>query len=203
MPTPVQQTPTRPEDHRRQPKKKRPYPLLDYPPQDAIRLLAQENRVKTASLVSSVCSQVALYPMDAIKTRMQVYKFPSVWSCLSEMKRTEGLRKGLYRGIVGPTISYSAVRMITFEWYANMKYTIDEAVMATTGESILVHVNTMGTKPTLLSTACFTLAGAITGFGVSFLACKFFFAFLLQLSSVYYETQSSKRLLIIQVHLSC
>ena len=61
--------------------------------------MAKENRVKTASLVSSVCSQVVLYPMDAIKTRMQVYKFSSVWSCLGEMKQTEGLRKGLYRGM--------------------------------------------------------------------------------------------------------
>jgi solute carrier family 25 carnitine/acylcarnitine transporter 20/29 len=161
----------RPEEHRRPPKKIRQYPLTSYPPGEVVKILAQENRIKTASLVSSVASQVALYPMDAIKTRMQVYKFASVWSCLSEIKRTEGLRKGLYRGIVGPTISYSLVRMITFEWYADMKYTVDETLAAMTGESILVQVNTIGSKPTLLSTASFATAGAITGFGVSFLAC--------------------------------
>jgi hypothetical protein len=63
--------------------------------------------------------------------------------------------------------------MITFEWYADMKYNIDDAVTAMTGNSILVQVNTIGSRPTLLSTGCFTLAGAITGFGVSFLACPF------------------------------
>jgi hypothetical protein len=163
----------RPEEHRRPPKKPRPYPLHTYPPFEAAKIIAQENRVKLASLVSSVCSQVALYPMDSIKTRMQVYKFSSVWNCLNEIKRTEGLRKGLYRGIVSPTFSYSIVRMITFEWYADMKYNVDDLVMAMTGNSILVQVNTIGSRPTLLSTSCFTLAGAITGFGVSFLACPF------------------------------
>jgi hypothetical protein len=73
---------------------------------------------------------------------------------------------------VGPTVSYSIVRMITFEWYANMKYNVDDAVTSWTGDSILVQVNTIGSRPTLLSTACFTLAGAVTGFGVSFLACR-------------------------------
>jgi hypothetical protein len=78
----------------------------------------------------------------------------------------------MHAGIVGPTISYSIVRMVTFEWYAKMKYNVDDALMAATGKSILVEVNTIGSTPTLLSTACFTLAGAVTGFGVSFLACK-------------------------------
>jgi hypothetical protein len=65
----------KPEDHRRPKKKKREYPLSSYPGREVVKILAQENRIKTASLVSSVASQVALYPMDAIKTRMQVYKF--------------------------------------------------------------------------------------------------------------------------------
>jgi hypothetical protein len=47
-----------PADHRRP--KKRPYPLHTYPPEQIIKILAVENRVKAASLVSSVCSQVAL-----------------------------------------------------------------------------------------------------------------------------------------------
>jgi solute carrier family 25 (mitochondrial carnitine/acylcarnitine transporter), member 20/29 len=63
--------------------------------------------------------------------------------------------------------------MITFDWYAKMKYNIDDYVETFTGKSILVEINTLGSKPTLLSTACFTTAGAITGFGVSFLACPF------------------------------
>jgi hypothetical protein len=100
-------------------------------------------------------------------------KFNSIWSCLDSIKRTEGLRKGLYRGILGPTVSYSIVRMLTFEWYAGMKYNVDDAAAAITGRSILVEVNTVGSRPTLLSTGCFTLAGAITGFGISFLACPF------------------------------
>jgi solute carrier family 25 (mitochondrial carnitine/acylcarnitine transporter), member 20/29 len=73
----------------------------------------------------------------------------------------------------GPTVSYTAVRMITFDWYNKMKYNIDDAVFGMTGKSILVHVNTIGTKPTFLSAACFTAAGATTGFFVSFLACPF------------------------------
>jgi len=162
-----------PEEHRRPPKKPRPYPLHTYPPLELAKILVQENRIKTASLISSVASQVALYPMDAIKTRMQVYKFASVFDCIREVRRTEGLRKGLYRGIVGPTFSYSIVRMITFEWYAAMKYNIDDAVYSMTGKSILEQVNTPGSTPTLLSTTCFAAAGAITGFGVSFLACPF------------------------------
>jgi hypothetical protein len=63
--------------------------------------------------------------------------------------------------------------MITFEWYAAMKYNIDDAVYSMTGKSILEQVNSPGSHPTILSTACFTAAGAITGFGVSFLACPF------------------------------
>jgi solute carrier family 25 carnitine/acylcarnitine transporter 20/29 len=138
-----------------------------------LKILAIENRVKAASLVSSVCSQVALYPMDSIKTRMQVSQFRSVWDCLNHMRHTEGLRMGLYRGIFGPTVSYTFVRMLTFDWYAKMKYNIDDYVETLTGKSILVQVNTLGSTPTLLSTACFTTAGAVTGFTVSFLACPF------------------------------
>jgi solute carrier family 25 (mitochondrial carnitine/acylcarnitine transporter), member 20/29 len=63
--------------------------------------------------------------------------------------------------------------MLTFEWYADMKYNVDDAAAALTGRSILVEVNTVGSRPTVLSTGCFTLAGAVTGFGVSFLACPF------------------------------
>ncbi|KAF2672831.1 mitochondrial carrier [Microthyrium microscopicum] len=163
----------RPQDHRRPRQRARPYPLSDYAPTQIAKILAQENRVKTASLVSSICSQVALYPMDSIKTRMQVHKFSSVYDCISEIKRTEGLRHGLYRGIVGPTVSYSIVRMITFDWYNKMKYNVDDLVTSATGESVLVAVNTPGSRPSLLSTACFASAGAVVGFGVSFLACPF------------------------------
>jgi hypothetical protein len=101
------------------------------------------------------------------------YKFSSVLNCIAEIKRTEGLRMGLYRGIVGPTVSYSIVRMITFDWYNKMKYNVDDAITAMTGKSILVEVNTPGSKPTLLSTSGFAFAGAVTGFSVSFLACPF------------------------------
>jgi hypothetical protein len=68
--------PLRPEDHRRQPKKQRPYPLANYQFAEAVKVVAQENRIKVATLISSVTSQVALYPMEAIKTRMQAYVYP-------------------------------------------------------------------------------------------------------------------------------
>jgi solute carrier family 25 (mitochondrial carnitine/acylcarnitine transporter), member 20/29 len=63
--------------------------------------------------------------------------------------------------------------MFTFDWYTKAKYRIDEGVRGLTGRSILEEVNTVGSHPTLLSTACFSAAGAMTGFAVSFIACPF------------------------------
>jgi hypothetical protein len=73
----------------------------------------------------------------------------------------------------GPLVSYCAIRGFTFKWYQDTKYYIDESWTAATGKSLLVQANTKGQKPTLYSTLSFGLAGAITGFGVSFLACKY------------------------------
>jgi hypothetical protein len=75
-------------------------------------------------------------------------------------------------GVVGPTVSYMAVRAMTFHWYEHNRFRVDDAIQSATGRSILAESRTPGSNPSWLSTAGFGAAGAATGFAVTFIACK-------------------------------
>lgn len=56
------------------------------------------------------------FPLDSIKTRQQTHKYRSVWNCVVDTHRSEGIR-GFYRGIVAPLVSSSVVRALSVSVY--------------------------------------------------------------------------------------
>ncbi|CAN6670870.1 mitochondrial carnitine carrier [Trichomonascus vanleenenianus] len=68
--------------------------------------------------IASLYSIGAGFPLDSVKTRLQTYKYNSVWHCIVETKRSEGIG-GFYRGIVAPLTSSAFVRAASVAVYSS------------------------------------------------------------------------------------
>lgn len=69
-----------------------------------------------ASLVSTIAS----FPLDSIKSRLQVKSYPSAWACTKDVVSQEGIR-GLFRGVTFPLITITFVRTLSFSVYTHTK----------------------------------------------------------------------------------
>jgi hypothetical protein len=63
--------------------------------------------------------------------------------------------------------------MLTFQWYTDLKYRADDYCWDYARRPILYEVNVPYSKPSVLSATTFTACGAITGLGISIIACPF------------------------------
>ncbi|KAF2101045.1 mitochondrial carrier [Rhizodiscina lignyota] len=129
-------------------------------------------RTEVAASSSSILSTFAAYPLDSVKTRMQVYKFRNFPDCVRHTYRTEGVH-GFWRGVWSPLLSITLVRTVSFSIYQRAKYTYDDWIHKATGKSPLVIANTQGAYPTLSTITCFGAAGATAGATITAIACPF------------------------------
>lgn len=65
------------------------------------------HRMTLAALSSSLVSTVVGFPLDSIKSRLQVKKYSSVLDCVKSTFREEGFR-GYFRGIGIPLVTITA-----------------------------------------------------------------------------------------------
>jgi len=137
-----------------------------------LKIWTKKHRTEVAASSSSVLSTLITYPLDSLKTRIQVHHFESFRDCVRATYRIEGIR-GYWRGVLSPLASVTLVRTISFTVYQKSKYTFDRWIYNATGSSPLVIANTKGATPNLLTIACFGAAGATAGAAVTAIACPF------------------------------
>lgn len=113
---------------------------------------------------------ISQFPLDSIKTRMQTYHYRNFVDCITQTYQTERIR-GFFRGVTAPLASVTVVRTISFSIYQRSKYTYAAWLKRNFGLDPLVHVNTVGTYPTLSTIACFGAAGATAGSFITVIAC--------------------------------
>ncbi|BGP30095.1 hypothetical protein JCM10296v2_001847 [Rhodotorula toruloides] len=80
------------------------------------RELAYENRNTIAAVTASFCSTVAGFPLDSVKSRLQVKRYSSVLDCARRTYAEEGIR-GFFRGVTIPLVTITLVRTASFSIY--------------------------------------------------------------------------------------
>lgn len=66
-----------------------------------------QNRMTLAALSSSLVSTIAGFPLDSVKSRLQVKKYSSVFDCIKRTFEEEGFR-GFFRGVGVPLVTITA-----------------------------------------------------------------------------------------------
>ncbi|KAL8293091.1 hypothetical protein RQP46_000785 [Phenoliferia psychrophenolica] len=79
-----------------------------------------EHRTTIAAATGSLVSVVAGFPLDAVKSRLQVKRYSSVLDCVQRTYAQEGV-KGFFRGVTLPLISITGVRTASFSIYTGTK----------------------------------------------------------------------------------
>ncbi len=92
---------------------------LEWTKEETDDFLLAHRTVVTAG-TASLCSTVASFPFDSVKSRLQVRDYPSIWACAKSVVREEGFR-GFFRGVTIPLITISFVRTSSFSIYYNTK----------------------------------------------------------------------------------
>jgi len=129
-------------------------------------------RTQVSASSASVLSTITAFPLDSVKTRLQIYPYNGFIDCVSTTYKTEGMR-GFFRGVTAPLASVTLVRTVSFSIYQRSKYTYSDWMGKNMGFCPLDHVNKTGAYPTLGTLTCFGLAGATAGSGITFIACPF------------------------------
>jgi hypothetical protein len=80
----------------------------------------KKHAITIAATNSALCSILAGYPFDSIKTRMQAYRYQSTWTCISSTYKLEGLR-GFYRGVVPLLATSTFLRAVSWNLYSTNK----------------------------------------------------------------------------------
>lgn len=102
---------------------------LSYPPAPAparylvlmwVRASRAEHRTTIAAAVASVAATTAGFPLDSLKSRLQVKRYASVFDCALQTWRAEGVG-GFYRGI--------AVPMLTVRLHRSLSNLPDELIL--------------------------------------------------------------------------
>ncbi|KAI2631720.1 mitochondrial carrier protein [Xylaria nigripes] len=129
-------------------------------------------RTEVAASSASVLSTITAFPLDSVKTRMQTYPYDGALHCVKTTYKAEGMR-GFFRGVTAPLASVTLVRTISFSIYQRSKYVYSDWMARNIGFCPLDHVNKNGAYPNLGTMACFGVAGATAGSGITLIACPF------------------------------
>ncbi|GAA5948510.1 hypothetical protein JCM21900_002733 [Sporobolomyces salmonicolor] len=78
------------------------------------------NRNTIAALNASFCSTIAGFPLDSVKSRLQVKRYSSVLDCARRTYAEEGIR-GFFRGVTIPLVTITLVRTASFSIYTYTK----------------------------------------------------------------------------------
>ncbi|GAA5968284.1 hypothetical protein JCM11641_003797 [Rhodosporidiobolus odoratus] len=85
-----------------------------------IAQLLYDNRNTEAALVASFVSTISGFPLDSIKSRLQVKRYSSVLDCARSTYHEEGVR-GFFRGVTIPLVTITLVRTASFSIYTKTK----------------------------------------------------------------------------------
>ncbi|EGG12701.1 uncharacterized protein MELLADRAFT_70457 [Melampsora larici-populina 98AG31] len=83
------------------------------------------HRTTVSAAVASICATVTGFPLDSIKSRLQVNRYNSVLDCVKKTYAQEGTR-GFYRGIAIPMLTITVVRTTSFTIYNKTKETFEK-----------------------------------------------------------------------------
>ncbi|KAM0753835.1 mitochondrial carrier [Meredithblackwellia eburnea MCA 4105] len=78
------------------------------------------HRNTIAAATGSLVSTVAGFPLDSVKSRLQVKRYSSVLDCVRKTYHAEGVQ-GFFRGVTIPLITITAVRTASFSIYNGVK----------------------------------------------------------------------------------
>ncbi|KAG0152086.1 hypothetical protein CROQUDRAFT_650129 [Cronartium quercuum f. sp. fusiforme G11] len=78
------------------------------------------HRTTASAAVASIFATVAGFPLDSVKSRLQVTQYNSVLDCVKKTYAQEGA-KGFYRGIAIPMLTITIVRTTSFTIYNKTK----------------------------------------------------------------------------------
>ncbi|POY70600.1 hypothetical protein BMF94_6378 [Rhodotorula taiwanensis] len=113
------------------------------PPRSRTDEFLYENRNTAAALVASFCSTVAGFPLDSVKSRLQVKRYSSVLDCARSTYAQEGIR-GFFRGVTIPLVTITLVRTTSFSIYTwskdellRRRWLTGETVPSTAGAGFL------------------------------------------------------------------
>ncbi|CDK27484.1 unnamed protein product [Kuraishia capsulata CBS 1993] len=131
----------------------------------------------SASLVSTTVG----FPLDSIKTRMQIHKFDSALHCLRSTIHHEGV-KGLFRGISAPLISTSCSRSLGVSIFTATKSYVAQLQFAIFGPTLVNRDNVKNwseqdyqREQMINNIPVALVSGSIAGASVSCFACPFEF----------------------------
>ncbi|KAH9813034.1 mitochondrial carrier domain-containing protein [Melampsora americana] len=83
------------------------------------------HRTTASAAVASICATVTGFPLDSIKSRLQVNRYNSVLDCVKKTYAQEGTR-GFYRGIAIPMLTITVVRTTSFTIYNKTKESFEK-----------------------------------------------------------------------------
>lgn len=66
-----------------------------------------KHRMTLSALASSLVSTIAGFPLDSVKSRLQVQKYSSVFACVQQTFKEEGIQ-GFFRGVGVPLVTITA-----------------------------------------------------------------------------------------------
>ncbi|BGP13890.1 hypothetical protein JCM10213_002529 [Rhodosporidiobolus nylandii] len=115
--------------------------------------LLYEHRNTVAALTASFVSTVSGFPLDSVKSRLQVKRYSSVLDCARRTYAEEGIR-GFFRGVTIPLVTITLVRTASFSIYTNTKQELER-------RRILDNQTALGTA------ASGFLGGAASGLALS------------------------------------
>ncbi|BGP37970.1 hypothetical protein JCM10449v2_001897 [Rhodotorula kratochvilovae] len=104
----------------------RTVPIFDeIRPDDSLRDAIYRNRTTLAALTASFTSTVAGFPLDSVKSRLQVKRYSSVLDCARRTYAEEGIR-GFFRGVTVPLVTITLVRTASFSIYTWTKDVLEQ-----------------------------------------------------------------------------
>ena len=125
-------------------------------------------KVALLSYASSMISTTCGFPLDSIKTRMQIHTYPTALNCLKATILNEGFR-GLFRGLAVPLFSTSLTRSLTVSIYTNCKPMVSSIVPSFD----IVSIENQETKRFIQNYPVSFLSGVCAGALISLFACPF------------------------------
>ncbi|MBW0465358.1 hypothetical protein O181_005073 [Austropuccinia psidii MF-1] len=87
--------------------------------------LIYHNRTTISAAIASMLATMAAFPLDSIKSRLQVSNYNSVTECVQKTYAEEG-PKGFYRGIAIPMLTITLVRTLSFAIYNDTKTSLHQ-----------------------------------------------------------------------------
>lgn len=135
-------------------------------------------RPTIASYLSSIGSTLVGFPLDSIKTRMQIHYYKSPLDCFKQTLKLEGFF-GLYRGLSAPILSIAFSKSLGVSLYSNFKpkvCEVQEKIINVISPNFYNNFDSFSAlKIILLNFPTSFISGSITGTLVSLFACPFEF----------------------------